>query len=627
MEFRKEHEMSFVVVSKWAGRCQVCKQSYGIGTRVTKENGKWGHPDCFRKLVVVETTAREMAIASYPVSPIADIDMDYIENEGDYQDEEIPVEPEPEATVKKFIPSAYQLAIFKWIVFGIGNAVVEAVAGSGKTTTSVQAVKYLPLSVAYHTGKITEAEALEIFESGDFDRIKQFDGLMEGLDVGFFAFNKHIAAELGKRLPTWCYSATLHSLGYADLRQSLGNVRVEERDRWDLLFNDYPLLQIPKNIKQYSKEERAKIYTRRDSFKNLVALAKATLLDANIKDEILDMMSYYGIDLEENTDYFISILPLVLEKCKENTNLIDFDDMQWLPIVLNLPLRKFDFLFVDETQDLNNNQTEFVLRSLKSTGRAVCVGDSRQSLYGFRGANVDAMENIVKALSATVLPLSITYRCPASVVRMAQQIVPQIQARENAPEGMIVETSLDVMGTKIAKGDMVVCRTNAPLVPVAFGLIRKGVKATIRGRDIGKNLSELANNIANGCGEMETFFYRLSDYSIREMTRLESRRASETQIQALEDKVDTLRAVAGECDEPMQVAFRIQEIFSDDNGEVVLSSVHRAKGLESNNVWILRPDLMPFPRAKQDWEKQQEMNIKYVAITRSLDTLYLVQDK
>lgn len=619
--------MSFVVTSKWAGRCQVCKQNYGIGTRVTKEDGKWGHPECFRKQVVQPVAVKEMAIAAYANSSIADVDTGYMDNESDYLDEDALIEPESEEPPKKFVPSPYQLAIFKWIVFGIGNAVVEAVAGSGKTTTSVQAVKYLPLSVAYHSGKITETEALEIFESDDPDRIKQFDGLMDGLDVGFFAFNKHIAAELGKRLPTWCYSATLHSLGYADIRQSLGNVRVEERDRWDMLFSDYPLLQIPKNMKQYSKEERAKIYTRRDSFKNLVALAKATMIDASIKDEVTDMIGYYGIDLEENTDYFIGILPLVLEKCKENTNLIDFDDMQWLPIVLNLPLRKFDFLFVDETQDLNNNQTEFVLRSLKSTGRAVCVGDSRQSLYGFRGANVDAMENIVKALSATVLPLSITYRCPASHVRWAKEIVPQIEARDNAPEGMIVETNLDVMATKITRGDMVVCRTNAPLVPVAFGLIRKGVKATIRGRDIGKNLSELANNIANGCGEMETFFYRLSDYSIREMTRLESRRASETQIQALEDKVDTLRAVAGECDEPNQVAFRIQEIFSDENGEVVLSSVHRAKGLESNNVWILRPDLMPFPRAKQDWEKQQELNIKYVAITRSLDNLYLVQDK
>jgi len=70
----------------------------------------------------------------------------------------------------------------------------------------------------------------------------------------------------------------------------------------------------------------------------------------------------------------------------------------------------------------------------------------------------------------------------------------------------------------------------------------------------------------------------------------------------------------------------IEQIFSD-NGKagVKLSSVHRAKGLEANVVWILCPDLMPHPKAEQPWEQEQEMNLKYVAITRAKRELRVVE--
>jgi superfamily I DNA/RNA helicase len=58
---------------------------------------------------------------------------------------------------------------------------------------------------------------------------------------------------------------------------------------------------------------------------------------------------------------------------------------------------------------------------------------------------------------------------------------------------------------------------------------------------------------------------------------------------------------------------------------VTFSSVHRAKGLEADNVFIIKPSSMPSPRAKKQWEQVQEQNIRYVAFTRAKDTLYMVE--
>ena len=92
----------------------------------------------------------------------------------------------------------------------------------------------------------------------------------------------------------------------------------------------------------------------------------------------------------------------------------------------------------------------------------------------------------------------------------------------------------------------------------------------------------------------------------------------------LDDKVETIFALADGVDTITGVQNRIEEVFSNDKEGVVFSTVHRAKGLESDNVYILKPELFPHPMAKQDWELQQERNITYVAYTRAKQRLAFV---
>lgn len=547
--------------SKFNSRCPHCGGKVSKGDEIDKRNGKWGHAVCPdaatpRQSFVINTTETYGDIPDIPDTPMVED--------------------------KLFTPSHYQQAVFDHVEANDGNAVVEAVAGSGKTTTIVKALRFTKSSE----------------------------------DVAFIAFNKHIADELKKRAPAHVHTSTLHSLGYSNMRQAFGKVRVDDRKLDGILDDVMP-------IDEHDFQESI---NRRAAMKRLVSLGKAVLVDETDTNAVYTMADRYGLELNGDSDTVVDMLPRVLSRCRERVNVIDFDDMIYLPVALNLGLKKFDRLFVDETQDLNKSQIEFVLRSMRAGGNTTAVGDSRQSLYGFRGADTEAMQNVIDALNAKTLPLSITYRCPLSHVRLAQTIVPHIEARPDAPEGIIGEVS-EAQLVNAKDGDMILCRVNAPLVPVAFGLIRQGVKATIRGRDIGSNLASLARRLAKDTTLMPQFYANLSEYENRELQRLTGRKASETQIQSVVDKCETISFVAAECSLPSEIAGRIESIFSDDVAGVVLSSVHRAKGLESERVYVLKPELMPHPKAKQDWEKEQELNCQYVAWTRSRSELYMVTGK
>lgn len=76
-----------------------------------------------------------------------------------------------------------------------------------------------------------------------------------------------------------------------------------------------------------------------------------------------------------------------------------------------------------------------------------------------------------------------------------------------------------------------------------------------------------------------------------------------------------------------QLKSYITKMFTDDKIEnaVVLSTAHKSKGLEANRVMILLPDKLPlkFPH-QQKWQEIQEMNLKYVALTRARKELIFV---
>jgi len=73
---------------------------------------------------------------------------------------------------------------------------------------------------------------------------------------------------------------------------------------------------------------------------------------------------------------------------------------------------------------------------------------------------------------------------------------------------------------------------------------------------------------------------------------------------------------------------KIKEFISASDNCVKLSTIHRAKGLEAERVFILNFDELPYFKPNQKyWENLQEENLKYVAITRAMRELYLVRSE
>lgn len=478
---------------------------------------------------------------------------------------------------KDFVPSQYQLAIFDFISNGTGNAFVEAVAGSGKTTTIVKALELTP-----KTAKVI-----------------------------FLAFNKHIQEELSRRAPGHVKVQTMHSLGFAALRAGLP---------FKPEVDDGKLMGIVKELLPNWEQDGV----LRAPLAQLVGLAKNTLTDPEDLDALSQMADRYGVDLNGDAERLMPMVAQAMRICAERTSVIDYDDMVWLPIHLNLRIETFDWLFVDEAQDLNAAQIELLMRSIRSgVGRVVAVGDRKQSIYGFRGADTNAVPKLIESLNAKVLPLSITYRCPVSHVDLAKEIVPQIEAAPNAKMGSVEHTSYMKALQFIQDGDLCLCRVNAPLISTCYTLIKQGRKAIIRGRDIGKNLISFIDKLQPE--SITDLVMKVAEYKVREIERLESQNR-QGQIQSLMDKCECIDALCDGVRDLSELRYRITSIFDDDTKTgIVLSSVHRAKGDEANRVWILKPELMPHPMAQQEWQLEQEQNIRYVALTRSKDTLVFVQ--
>jgi len=496
-----------------------------------------------------------------------------------------------------FTPSVYQQKIFDFITNGSGNGVVEAYAGSGKTTTIVTAMKLIP----------RDKKCL------------------------FIAFNKSIAEELTKRLEgrNNITVRTLHSLGYLMTRRNLGsNIEIDEYK-----YRNY----VKKNIAELTTtvnelDSKKKLNDYIESITSLIDFARFNLVDTD--EEINNIADKYDIAVSYDE---CSVVRKCLKWGSENFSTIDYTDMIWLPNYLSMkPIgMQYDWVFLDESQDTSIASSNLFLKTIKKDGRFIAVGDEYQSIYQFAGASEDAIKFLKNYPNTTTLPLPISYRCPRIVIDLARQFVPLIQPREDAPEGTFRD---NCKISEIHDGDMVLSRTKTPLVELYMKLLKKKVSCYIKGLDIGQNLIELINSVDTdelGKDLMEDgIFVRLYDKLFNERNQLMFTRGLDFDDATLSstilekyDTMTTLATIAERCRTKEELILKINEIFSENESGVCLSTVHKAKGLEADNVYILCRSTMPSKMAKHAWQIQQENNIIYVAYTRPKQKLGFVSEK
>lgn len=490
-----------------------------------------------------------------------------------------------------FQPSDYQRAIFEWLLRGHGDAMVRAVAGSGKSTTLAEGARLVQTEQAL-----------------------------------FCAFNRHIAEALRSKLKGTSFSAsTIHGVGYHVLAKNLaGKLDVQDR-KYRELAKRYVDEAFPIEGK-LSSEALAQRQVYVTNLARLIDVIRMTLTDARDTPALQQLARQYGIILRDLMAAGVEQALAWGAAQATDKRLVDFTDLIYLPLRLDLPMPQYDFVFVDECQDLNVCQRELVLRLRAPGGRYLFVGDPRQSIMLFAGADSHSYDRILEATGAVEFPLSVCYRCPTSHLELAREEVPEIEARPGAPVGTIASIPEQQLPTLVRAGDLILCRLNAPLVGWCLELIKNQVQARVRGRDVARELADLARKIGS---PYTSFVPRLQQHAIEQRRRLEEKDVSEATIQMHEDMCLALEVCYHGFEEARSVEELCQAIdglFSDDTAAIWFSTVHRAKGDQAARVFLLRPDKLPLVWTDQTIEeKQQEHNLLYVALTRATDTLVFLE--
>lgn len=496
--------------------------------------------------------------------------------------------------------SPYQRAIFDYIEHEHGHLVVEAAAGSGKSTTLIKCLDFIPNN----------------------DKVL------------LTAFNTDIVNELKKKTSDRpnVEVRTLHGLGLLFIKKNIPQASaIPEPFKYDSFIKN--------NIKELTSINtytlRGREYFRYlDNIKKFVDFGRYYLCQT-VRD--LDFIEErYGIDTIADEK---EVALKVMEWGKNALETIDYTDMVWLPNVLYLkPLGLlFDFIMVDECQDMNKAERELVLKCFKMGTRMMSVGDSSQMLYAFSGGDPESFNALKSIPNTKCLPLSISYRCGKSIVDFAKKIVPTIEAADNAVDGQVVK---NVPLDAVKDGDMILCRNNAPLVQIYNEFLKLGKKSFIRGKDIGNNLKAIVNSTKqdelNADCKADGVFVRLYDdlfvsrNKLMEKFGIDAETAMNSpQIQNKLDMINALEILAEGIKTSEEIIEKIDEIFPkrDKKDGISLSTIHKAKGLEANNVFIACDSLMPSKSAKKDWEIRQEYNLMYVAYTRAKHILGFIDEK
>lgn len=492
---------------------------------------------------------------------------------------------------KKHNPTQLQYDIISSIKSSRRDILVEAVAGSGKTTTIV-------------------------------DAISQIKGKSK-LKVIFVAFNKHIADELRKKLPKSVTVSTLHALGKSCVIKANRGEKVEV-DEYDKFLKQL-IRSTSINDTWFSGKDDDYISEYRALMLKLLKLCKLQL--ALEGDKIRSVVQKYDFIKLQNID--IQRAEHLLKLCVEfgKLNYISFDDMIFYPAIEKVESHGYDVVFVDECQDLNIAQQAFIQKMLdKKNGRLIAVGDSKQAIYGFAGADSSSFNKMKSRENVKILPLSQCFRCGKSIIDFVKSVNPDIEAFERNHEGEVRYGSYN----DLRESDMVLCRNNAPLVSLHRKLIQQNKPAIIKGKEIGKELVNLVQPFKGR--SISDLMSELNQKRIKKINLLKKLGLESDEIQkhidfiTLNERIQILNMIAKDCKSVTELIRKLNSIYKESEEGIILSSIHKSKGLEADRVFILFDDLTPSPYASQTWEIEQEKNLIYVAYTRAKNELIFIND-
>lgn len=468
--------------------------------------------------------------------------------------------------------SAQQEAFFAAVEEGSRDIFLDAKAGTGKTTSIEEAMKRVP----------------------------------RGQTVLAIAFARSTADELMKRVPAGVEAKSFNQFGFGQLFRALGKMNVDGNN----------MRFIADKVMKKADVKAQWVHLRK-----LCGYAKGELA---YKREAIDaLVDKYQMDLGDPEQKklraeVVANAHRLLQAAANPGTTIDFDDQVWLHDVLDTAPKQFDWIFVDEAQDMNPMQWALLCRAVKKNGRIVAVGDPRQAIYGFRGAGGAAMvRRFCSERNALHMPLSVTFRCPKAVVAAVKGIVPEYEAHADAPEGDLSHEKWDDVAKSVEPGAFVISRTNAPLVKHCLAFVRAGKRACMLGRDEAARFASVIDT--SKAEDVTEFLAWLSASEKSEMARMRPG-YDDDKADRLADRNESLREISSGLEELADLKARIESFFADkpDGKAVVFSTTHKIKGAENKNVYVLEDTY----RLGQN---EEEDNMWYVALTRSQHKLVICE--
>lgn len=458
------------------------------------------------------------------------------------------------------------------------------------------------------------------------------------------AFNKSIKEELGKRFPGNFSVQTMNGLGFASLRRGLPGVdfKIDDKKAGKLVTHLAKEWKLELSGDQWMS---ARDLWSRAMLAGIVPGDLGSPLTRDTRAEWAALSDDLGLTEDDfNLLYEFSHELLVQGNNLTRGGVIGFDDQVYYSTCVEGRFPQFPVLLVDEAQDLSPLNHAMLAKAMRPDGRLIVCGDARQAIYAFRGADTDSIGKISRLRSDWAhLPLTLTFRCPKVVVDRQQSHAPGFRAAaQNKPgtfhslgrpdeeeEAVWDLADFTSRWPSSESSVAILCRNNAPLLSMAFKLIRRRVSVVMLGRDIGAGLVALSRKLfPEDSASPDVMRGALDEWAQSETSKAIAN-GQEEKVDAILDKVECLRAVMtyAEVQDARSLRLALRELFAKDSGRITLSSIHKAKGLEWDVVMHLDPWRIPSKWAKDaakrgdDRQLVQERNLKYVLETRTRDVL------
>jgi superfamily I DNA/RNA helicase len=471
--------------------------------------------------------------------------------------------------------SEYQKKIIEAVETTEDNLIINGVAGCGKTTT------------------------LQLIA-------RQLEGNCSML---YLAFSKEMVTAISPELELWGVDVkTFHSYGNQAVKAVHPGIKLENFKYFHLLDEvDY-------------KENHFGI--TKSQAVNIMSVIRSSYISVNAQSVeqafvLLDITpgdKFYSDGLMND---FVCTLREVVSKGTRQFNNMDFTDMIVMPLINQWGFKKYDLILVDECQDLSGDKIQLLRVAMRSGTRIISVGDPKQAIMGFTGADDLSFQIVKEKTNAVELPLSLCYRCPDEVLKKARPYVDFIEG--TGKTGIVDNINCEEFLDEVKIGDLMICRYNAPLVSAALKLVAKKIPCRIKGNDFAKGLLGMISDVQKDTKDEGDF---LTNFEAMILNKIKLSR-SESVIKNLQDKLECIEFLWAESESIQELITMINNLFSDaaDKSQVVtFSSFHRSKGLQNPRVFIL---VKPGSKFKSP-RCGQESNLSYVAITRAQEHLTFV---